>query len=39
MLKKSMSGWDPDGGTIRLSLTRFAVLDLEQKQAGDESDS
>jgi serine/threonine protein kinase len=37
MLKRSMSGWDADGGTIRLSLTRFAVLDLEQKQAGDES--
>jgi serine/threonine protein kinase len=39
MLKKSMSGWDPDGGTIRLSLTKFAVLDLEQKHAGDESDA
>jgi serine/threonine protein kinase len=37
MLKKSMSNWDPDGGTIRLSLTKFAVLDLEQKQAGDVS--
>ena len=37
MLKRSMSGWDADGGTIRLSLTKFAVLDLEQKQVGDES--
>ncbi len=36
MLKRSMSGWEQDGGTIRLSLTRFAVLDLEQKQTGDE---
>jgi serine/threonine protein kinase len=39
MLKKSMSGWDSDGATIRLSLTKFAVLDLEQKHAGDESDA
>ena len=38
MLKASMSGWDPDGGTIRLSLTKFAVLDLEQKQAGEETE-
>jgi serine/threonine protein kinase len=37
MLKQSMSGWDPDGGTIRLSLTKFAVLDLEQKQSADET--
>ncbi len=37
MLKRSISGWDADGGTIRLSLTKFAVLDLAQKQAGDES--
>jgi hypothetical protein len=37
MLKRSMSGWDADGGTIRLSLTKFAVLDLEQKQVGEDS--
>jgi hypothetical protein len=37
MLKRSMSGWDADGGTVRLSLTMFAVLDLEQKQAGEDS--
>jgi serine/threonine protein kinase len=37
MLKRSMSGWDADGGTVRLSLTKFAVLDLEQKQAGEDS--
>ena len=37
MLKRSMSGWDADGGTVRLSLTKFAVLDLEQKQSGEDS--
>jgi hypothetical protein len=31
LLKQSLSGWDPQGGTIRLSLTKFALIDLEQK--------
>jgi len=34
MLRQSMSGWDPaGGGTIRLSLSKFALLDLEQREA------
>jgi serine/threonine protein kinase len=33
LLKQSLSGWDPEEGTIRLSLTKFALIDLEQKQA------
>jgi serine/threonine protein kinase len=39
MLKQSLSGWNPDGGTIRLSLTKFALIDLEQKQADEGPDT
>jgi serine/threonine protein kinase len=39
LLKQGMHGWDPTGGgTIRLSLTRFALLDLEQKQTEGEQE-
>jgi len=32
MLRQGLDGWDSGGGTIRLSLTKFAVIDLAQKQ-------
>lgn len=35
MLNEGLTGWDSKSGLIRLSLTKFALIDLAQKQASD----
>jgi serine/threonine protein kinase len=37
LMKRSLAHWEPSGGTVPLSLTKFALVELEQKRHRDSS--